>query len=68
MGWTPPDGIDVPRWWCFEDHQREASVEEVSTIDLDLAKHVFQAHGASGRGCEAVEGVRRSKCPARTHR
>jgi L-alanine-DL-glutamate epimerase-like enolase superfamily enzyme len=16
MGWTPPDGIDVPRWWC----------------------------------------------------
>lgn len=17
MGWTPPDGIDVPRWWCL---------------------------------------------------
>jgi hypothetical protein len=16
MGWTPPDGIDVPKWWC----------------------------------------------------
>ena len=30
----------------FEDHLREASVEEVSTIGLDLAKHVFQAHGA----------------------
>jgi transposase len=30
----------------FEDHLSEASVEEVSTIGLDLAKHVFQAHGA----------------------
>lgn len=18
MGWTPPDGIDVPEWWCCE--------------------------------------------------
>jgi len=25
-------------------------VEEVSTIGLDLAKHVFQAHGASASG------------------
>src|SRR3954454_2118077 len=41
MGWTPPDGIDVPEWWC-EDHRREASVTEVSTIGLDLAKTVFQ--------------------------
>jgi transposase len=33
-----------------EDHLREASVEEVRTIGLDLAKHVFQAHGASASG------------------
>ena len=25
-------------------------MEEVSTIGLDLAKHVFQAHGASASG------------------
>src|SRR3954462_6517638 len=46
------DGGDAPRRHrrakvvVFEDHLREASVEEVSTIGLDLAKHVFQAHGA----------------------
>src|SRR3954471_20289164 len=46
------DGVDAPRRHrrakvvVFEDHLREASVEEVSTIGLDLAKHVFQAHGA----------------------
>jgi transposase len=31
-------------------HQREASVTEVSTIGLDLAKNVFQAHGADAAG------------------
>jgi len=31
-------------------HQREASVEKLSTIGLDLAKNVFQAHGASASG------------------
>jgi transposase len=35
---------------AVEDHGRETSVEEVSTIGLDLAKHVFQAHGASASG------------------
>ena len=31
-------------------HMKEASVSEVSIIGLDLAKHVFQAHGASKDG------------------
>ena len=50
------DGVDAPRRHrrakvvVFEDHLREASVEEVSTIGLDLAKHVFQAHGARVSG------------------
>src|SRR5216684_2859135 len=50
MGWTPPR-----RPWCarvvvFVTTEQEASVSEVSTIGLDLAKHVFQAHGADASG------------------
>src|SRR3712207_9138548 len=39
-----------PRHQTCEDHRREAPVDEVSTIGLDLAKNVFQAHGASASG------------------
>jgi hypothetical protein len=45
MGWTPPDGIYVPVCGLLESHTKEASVEEVSIIGLDLAKRIFQAHG-----------------------
>jgi transposase len=50
MGWTPPR-----RPWCarvvvFVTTEQEASVSEVSTIGLDLAKYVFQAHGADASG------------------
>ena len=46
MGWTPPR-----RPWCARvvvlvTTEQEASVSEASTIGLDLAKRVFQAHGA----------------------
>lgn len=33
-----------------ESHPKEASVTEVNTIGLDLAKNVYQAHGADGAG------------------
>ena len=33
-----------------EHHLREASVSEVTTIGLDIAKYVFHAHGVDGRG------------------
>src|ERR1700687_2776562 len=33
-----------------EHHSREASMSEVTTIDLDIAKHVFHAHGADEQG------------------
>src|SRR6516225_8313375 len=33
-----------------EHHLREASVSEVTTIGLDIAKHVFHAHGVDERG------------------
>lgn len=31
-------------------HRREAFVTEASTFGLDLAKNVFQAHGADAAG------------------
>jgi hypothetical protein len=49
MGWTPPTasmclsgGVEAPL--------REASVSQVITIGLDIAKSVFHAHGADERG------------------
>ncbi len=49
MGWTPPDGINVPEW-IVEITLRETSVSEVTTIGLDIAKQVFHAHGADQAG------------------
>src|SRR4051794_6595908 len=50
MVWTPPDGIDVPRWRCRVTTTGEASMGQASTIGLDIAKRVFQAHGADATG------------------
>src|SRR3984957_8537715 len=50
MGWTPPDGIYVPKWSCRNTTAKEASVSKTSTIGVDLAKSVFQIHGADERG------------------
>ena len=50
------DGVDAPPTASMcqsggvDHHLREASVSEVSTIGLDIAKHVFHAHGADERG------------------
>lgn len=33
-----------------ENHRRETSMTQVSTIGLDLAKNIFQAHGADAAG------------------
>jgi transposase len=46
---APQNGIDVPRWLLLATKQ-EASMAEVSTIGLDLAKNVFQVHGADPSG------------------
>jgi transposase len=50
MGWTPPGGIDVPVCALEVTHTKEASMGEVSIIGLDLAKRVFQVHGADSLG------------------
>jgi transposase len=50
------DGVDAPRrHLCAKVtvsncHLKEASMEQVNTIGLDIAKHVFQAHGAGIAG------------------
>jgi Transposase len=50
------DGVDAPRRHlvCQGDgvelSLKEASVEQTITIGLDIAKHVFQAHGADAAG------------------
>jgi transposase len=48
--------VDAPRRHlrakvkAFEPSPKEASVEQVITIGLDLAKYVFQAHEADAAG------------------
>ena len=44
-----PGGISVPEWWCCKPRE-EASVHQVSTVGLDLAKPIFQLHGADSAG------------------
>ena len=39
----------------IEDHHlREPSVNEITTIGIDLAKHVFQVHGVGASGAVVV--------------
>src|SRR5215472_8502864 len=49
MGWTPPDG-SVCQGDGVELPPKEASMEQATTIGVDIAKHVFQVHGADGTG------------------
>ena len=50
------DGVDAPRRHlrakvkAFEPSPKEASVDQVTTIGLDIAKYIFQAHGADAAG------------------
>ena len=39
----------MPRWVC-EDPQGGATTAHITTLGLDLAKNVFQAHGADASG------------------
>jgi transposase len=43
----------VPRWVC-EDPQRGAVISEIITVGLNLAKNVFQVHGADDAGRAAL--------------
>src|SRR3974390_642470 len=50
MGWTPRRRHRCAKVEGLSTTLREASVSEVSIIGLDIAKHVFHAHGADERG------------------
>ena len=46
MGWMAPLRHQCAKLVFSENHQeREPSMSEITTIGLDLAKHVFQVHG-----------------------
>lgn len=49
-GVDAPDGIRCAKVVVSKPLRRGASMEEVSIIGLDLAKNVFQAHGAAPDG------------------
>lgn len=43
------NGIDVPRWECqLSATKKEESVNNITSIAVDLAKHKFQVHGYAG--------------------
>ncbi len=45
------DAIDVPEWRCQPPLDAEgASTMQIPTIGSDLAKNVFQVHGANEHG------------------
>src|SRR3954449_6946620 len=44
-----PDGLSVPEWGRCRPLE-EASMNQVSTVGLDLAKYIFQLHGADSAG------------------
>jgi len=54
------DGVDAPRGHLCAKvtvsncHLKEASMAQTIAIGLDIAKHVFQAHGADAAGRAAV--------------
>ena len=60
------DGVDassrrhcnVPRWWCDQPPEEEASMEQVDIIGIDLAKRSFQLHGARADGSVAFADPR----------
>ena len=52
MRWmAPASGIEMCPVGCCEDSQQEApSIDNVTTLGIDLAKSVFQLHGVDARG------------------
>ena len=51
MGWMAPLRHRRAKLVFSKNHQeREPSMSEITTIGLDLAKHVFQVHGIDAQG------------------
>jgi hypothetical protein len=55
MGWMAPERHLAARMVVDATyHQEEPSMSEVTTIGLDLAKHVFQVHGTDASGATVL--------------
>src|SRR5262249_18230379 len=55
MGWMAPLRHRGAKLVLPENHQeQEPSMSEITTIGLDLAKHVFQVHGVDAQGMTVV--------------
>src|SRR5215213_2713935 len=52
MRWTPPaDGIEVPAWKWRATTTKAGDVRmQITTVGLDIAKNLFQVHGADAQG------------------
>src|SRR4029077_6468997 len=67
--WARNDGVDRPlpgsmcqSWVAKDQLEGEPSMNEVSTIGLDIAKNVFQVHGVDRTGAVAIRrALRRSQ-------
>ena len=59
MGGRPAVGFYVPKWRCCTN--TEAFMTMISTIGLDIAKHVFQVHGADASGSVVIRQKLRRK-------
>jgi transposase len=55
LGWMAPLRHRCAKLVFSENHQeREPSMSEITTIGLDLAKHVFQVHGVDAEGATVL--------------
>ena len=55
MGWMAPLRHRGAKLVFLKNHQeKEPSMSEITTIGLDLAKHVFQVHGVDAEGTTVV--------------
>jgi hypothetical protein len=58
MGWMAPLRHRRAKLVFLENHQeREPSMSEITTIGLDVAKHVFQVHGIDAQCTTVVVAV-----------
>jgi len=62
VGWTAPNGINVPKCGLSEPAKREPPAMSITMIGLDTAKSVFQVHGVNETGkVEIRRKLRRSE-------
>src|SRR5262245_41966795 len=55
MGWIAPLAASRCQTGVLKNHQEwEPSMSEITTIGLDLAKHVFQVHGIDAEGARVL--------------